>query len=393
MQGTRQMRGRAKQQVGWGLLLLVACVLSLPGCKGNKHSTDANKQSTNANVTRRENFGRTKDGQAVELYTLTNAKGMVAKVMTYGATLTELHVPDRNGQTADVVLGFNDFAKYEAGHPFFGSTAGRVANRVGKGRFTLDGKEYKLFVNNGPNSLHGGKVGFDKKVWDAQAVNSAAGPGVKLHYISPDGEEGYPGRLDTTVVYTLTNNNELKIEYTAKTDKPTIVNLTNHSYFNLAGDGNGTIRDHVLLLNADKYTVFDATQIPTGEIKSVKDTPLDFTSATPIGKRIDEIGGYDHNFVLNGRTGETKLCAKVREPNSGRVMTITTDQPGVQLYTANGLDGSITGKSGKPYEKYGAFCLETQHYPDSINHPDFPSVVLRPGQTYHTVTTHRFTTE
>src|SRR5690349_21816577 len=264
MQGTRR--------IGWALVLACTLAAAATGCRGNKQSTHAKRQSgnTHAGSTRREDFGRTKDGQTVEIYTLTNNKGMVAKVMTYGATLTELHVPDRNGQMADVVLGFNDFAKYEAGHPFFGSTAGRVANRIGKGRFTLDGKEYKLFVNNAPNTLHGGKVGFDKKVWHAQPANSAAGPGVKLHYVSPDGEEGYPGRLDTTVVYTLTNNNELKIEYTATTDKPTIVNLTNHSYYNLAGEGSGTVRDHVLLLNADKYTVFDATQIPTGEIKSVK---------------------------------------------------------------------------------------------------------------------------
>lgn len=395
MQGTRRIGTQVGRQLGTqiGCVVLLACALATAGCRGNKKSEQAKRSGGGSGGVQKADFGKTADGQPVEVYTLTNKKGMVAKVMTYGATLTELHVPDRNGQEADVVLGFSDFDKYAAGHPFFGSTAGRVANRIGKGQFKLDGKEYKLFVNNGPNSLHGGKSGFDKKVWHAEPASSAAGPGVKFHYVSPDGEEGYPGRLDTTVVYTLTNNNELKIDYTATTDKPTIVNLTNHSYFNLAGEGGGTVRDHVLLINADKYTVFDSTQIPTGEIKSVKGTPLDFTNPTPIGKRIDEIGGYDHNYVLNGRTSETKLCAKVRDPSSGRVMTILTDQPGVQLYTANGLDGKITGKSGKPYEKYGAFCLETQHYPDSVNHPDFPSVVLRPGQTYHTTTVHRFTTE
>jgi len=380
------------KRIGWIVLFTVAAALA--GCRRDAKSTDAkkSKDGSSGGVQRAE-FGQTKDGKSVEIYTLTNKKGAVAKVMTYGATLTELHVPDRNKQNADVVLGFDDFSKYEAGHPFFGTTTGRVANRIGKGRFTLDGKEYKLFVNNGPNSLHGGQYGFDKKVWEAKPVDSPDGPAVRFHYVSPDGEEGYPGNLDTTVTYTLTNNNELKIDYRATTDKPTIVNLTNHSYFNLAGEGSGTVLDHVLLINADKYTVFDATQIPTGEIKSVKGTPLDFTTSTPIGKRIDEIGGYDHNFVLNGRTDEMKLCAKVRDPKSGRVMTILTDQPGVQLYTANGLDGSISGKSGRAYPKYGAFCLETQHYPDSANHPEFPSVVLRPGQTYHTVTVHRFSTE
>ena len=380
------------RRMGW--VVLLACALAAAGCRGNNKSAKDAKGSGGAKAgVQRADFGTTKDGQSVEVYTLTNKKGLVAKVMTYGATLTELHVPDKNGRSADIVLGFSDFAKYEAGHPFFGTTTGRVANRIAKGRFTLDGKEYKLFVNNNGNTLHGGRVGFDKKVWHAQPVESREGPAVRFHYVSPDGEEGYPGNLDTTVVYTLTNNNELKIDYKATTDKPTIVNLTNHSYFNMAGEGNGTVRGQVLTINADNYTPFDATQIPTGEIKSVKGTPLDFTSPAPIGKRIDEIGGYDHNYVLNGRTGEMKLCAMVRDPASGRVMTILTEEPGVQLYTANGLDGKITGKAGKPYEKYGAFCLETQHYPDSINHPKFPSVVLRPGQTYRTVTVHRFTVE
>jgi aldose 1-epimerase len=337
------------------------------------------------------NFGQTKDGQPAHLYTLTNKNGLVAKVTDYGGTLTELHVPDRNGQNGNIVLGFASLAPYVAGHPFFGSTTGRVANRIGKGRFTLDGKEYTLAINNKPNSLHGGNVGFDKKLWKAEPMQSKDGPALKLTYTSPDGEEGYPGALSNTVVYTLTNDDELKIDYKATTDKPTIVNLTNHSYFNLAGDGNGTVLDHELMLNADKYTVFDDTQIPTGEIAPVKGTPLDFTKATPIGARIEQVpGGYDHNFVLNGKTGQMKKCARVYDPKSGRVMEILTTEPGVQLYTANGLDGKITGTSGKPYLQYGAFCLETQHYPDSINHPEFPSVVLRPGQTYQTTTIHKF---
>lgn len=337
-------------------------------------------------------WGQVKEGRQAQLYTLTNKNGLVAKITDYGGTLTELHVPDRNGQNGNVVLGFASLDKYVAGHPFFGSTTGRVANRIAKGKFKIDGREYTVATNNGPNHLHGGPNGFDKQMWNGELKQTKDGPALKLTYTSPDGDQGYPGTLNTTVVYTLTNDNELRIDYTATTDKPTIVNLTNHSYFNLAGDGNGTILDHELMINADKYTVFDDTQIPTGEIAPVKGTPLDFTKPTPIGARIEQVkGGYDHNFVLNGKAGQMKKCATVRDPKSGRVMEIRTTEPGVQLYTANGLDGKITGTSGKPYPKYGAFCLETQHYPDSVNHPDeFPTVVLRPGQTYKTTTIHKF---
>ena len=379
------------RRTGLAAAVGLALVLAFTGgCRSNRGGGSTAKGKTSGQVVRSD-FGQTKDGKSVDLYTLTNKNGLVARITNYGGILTELHVPDRNGQNGNVVLGFATLDKYVAGHPFFGATTGRVANRIGKGRFTLDGKEYKLVTNNGPNHLHGGTNGFDKKIWDAEPVETKNGPSLKLQYVSPDGEEGYPGTLTTTVVYTLTNDDELKIDYKAVTNNPTIVNLTNHSYFNLAGDGNGTVLDHELMLNADKYTVFDATQIPTGEIKSVEGTPLDFRKPTPIGQRIEQTGsGYDHNFVLNGKTGQMKLCARVRDPRSGRVMEIRTTEPGVQLYTANGLDGKITGVSGKPYVKYGAFCLETQHYPDSINHPEFPSVVLRPGQTYHTVTTHKF---
>jgi len=372
--------------------LLVALVAVAGGCRSNKGDQSERTAGKNAGTIERTNFGQTKDGQQVELFTLTNKNGLVAKVTNYGGIVTELHVPDKNGQNGNVVLGFATLDKYVAGHPFFGTITGRVANRIGKGTFTLDGKQYKLETNNGPNHLHGGNNGFDKKVWQPEPRETKNGPALRLSYLSPDGDAGYPGNLNTTVTYTLTNDNELKIDYQATTDKPTIVNLTNHSYFNLAGDGNGTVLDHELMINADRYTVFDKTQIPTGEIKSVKGTPLDFTKATPIGQRIKEVeGGYDHNYVLNGKTGEMKLCARVRDPQSGRVMEIRTTEPGVQLYTANGLDGKITGVSGKPYPKYGAFCLETQHYPDSINHPEFPSVVLRPGETYKTTTVHKFT--
>jgi aldose 1-epimerase len=380
-----------------GQLAVLVCLVTLGvGCKsGNKAAgADGKASGKSAGQVTRSDFGRTKDGKSVDLYTLTNRHGLVAKITNYGGIVTELHVPDKDGQLGNVVLGFTSFDKYEAGHPFFGAIAGRVANRIGKGRFTLDGKEYKLATNNPPNTLHGGNVGFDKKVWDAEPAETKDGPSLRLQYVSPDGEEGFPGTLTTTVTYTLTNDDELKIDYKATTNNPTIVNLTNHSYFNLAGDGNGTILDHVLTINADNYTVFDATQIPTGEIKPVAGTPLDFRKPTPIGKRINQVdgGGYDHNFVLNGKAGEMKLCARVQDPKSGRVMEIRTTEPGVQLYTANGLNGSVTGTSGKPYPKYGAFCLETQHYPDSVNHPNFPSVVLRPGQTYHTTTVHKFST-
>ena len=371
---------------------LVALMAVAAGCQSNNGEQSGRADAKGQGSIQRSNFGQTKDGQQVELFTLTNENGLVAKITNYGGIVTELHVPDKNGQNGNVVLGFDTLDKYLAGHPFFGTITGRVANRIGKGTFTLDGKTYKLETNNGPNHLHGGNNGFDKKVWQPEPRETKDGPALRLTYLSPDGDAGYPGNLNTAVTYTLTNDDELKIDYEATTDKPTIVNLTNHSYFNLAGEGNGTVLDHELMINADKYTVFDKTQIPTGEIKSVKGTPLDFTKPTPIGARIEQVeGGYDHNYVLNGKAGEMKLCARVRDPQSGRVMEIRTTEPGVQLYTANGLDGKITGVSGKPYPKYGAFCLETQHYPDSINHPEFPSVVLRPGETYKTTTVHKFT--
>lgn len=381
----------ATRRIGTGFLLALIAVVAF-GCKSDGGSKPGAGGRSAGNVVRSD-FGKTKEGKSVDLYTLTNKNGLVARITNYGGTLTELHVPDKNGQNGNIVLGFATLEPYVAGHPFFGSTTGRVANRIARGKFKIDGKEYTVATNNGPNHLHGGPNGFDKQLWDAEQIESRSGPALKLQYVSPDGDQGYPGTLTTTVIYTLTNNDELKIDYKATTNKPTIVNLTNHSYFNLAGDGNGDILDHELMINADKYTVFDSTQIPTGEIKSVEGTPLDFRKPTPIGQRIAQVegGGYDHNFVLNGKTGDMKLCARVRDPKSGRVMEIRTTEPGVQLYTANGLNGSITGTSGKPYPKYGAFCLETQHYPDSVNHPEFPTVVLRPGQTYKTTTVHKFT--
>lgn len=342
-------------------------------------------------------FGKTSDGAAVDLFTLTNAKGMKAKVMTYGAILTELDVPDRDGKVGDVVLGFDNLASYLAGHPHFGATTGRVANRIAKGKFTLDGKEYKLAVNNGPNSLHGGLKGFDKVVWKAEPKETPDAAAVQLTYVSRDGEEGYPGNLTTTVTYSLTNQNELRIDYKASTDKPTPVNLTNHSYFNLAGPQSGDILSHELELEADEYTPADDTLIPTGEIRSVKGTPLDFTKPATIGSRItqitDKTGGYDHNFVLRSKGKKLALASRVFEPKTGRIMEMYTTEPGVQLYTANFLDGKLKGKDGVVYQKHQAFCLEAQHFPDSVNHPDFPSVILRPGETYKQATVYKFSTK
>lgn len=342
---------------------------------------------------RKQSFGKTKSGEAVELYTLESGRGVTAKVMTYGALLTELHVPDRQGRAADVVLGFDTLESYLAGHPFFGATVGRYANRIARGEFTLDGKTYTLAKNNGPNHLHGGLLGFDKKVWRAEEFPGQAA--VRFRYRSPDGEEGYPGTLDAEVTYTLTADNALRLDYRAITDRPTIVNLTNHSYFNLAGHASGDVLGHELMLAADRYTPVEGTLIPTGEIRPVEGTPLDFRKPTAIRARIVQLadvpgGGYDHNFVLNGGGRSLALGARVVEPRSGRLMEMLTTQPGVQLYTANFLDGKTKGKGGAAYGKHAGFCLETQHYPDSPHHPGFPTVVLRPGETYLQTTVYRF---
>jgi len=345
---------------------------------------------------RKAAFGKTQEGTAVDIYTLTNRHGMVAKITTYGATLTELLVPGKAGKT-NVVLGYDRLEPYLAGTPYFGATVGRVGNRIAKGRFTLNGKTYTLATNNGPNHLHGGIKGFDKVVWKAEPGQSSAGPSLKFTYRSADGEEGYPGTLDVTVVFTLTEADEVRIEYTATTDKATPVNLTNHSYFNLAGDGVGDILGHELMINADQFTPVDATLIPTGELKSVKGTVFDFTTPTAIGARIAKVPieppvGYDHNFVLRGGGGTLALAARVVEPKSGRTMEVLTTEPGLQFYSGNFLDGTLKNRAGVPYQKHAAFCLETQHFPDSINHANFPSTVLEPGKTYQTTTVYRFGT-
>ncbi|MGB9604943.1 MAG: aldose epimerase family protein [Bryobacteraceae bacterium] len=343
----------------------------------------------------RQPFGKTPDGTPVELFTLSNSKGVRIAITNYGGIIVSLFAPDRNGNPGDIVLGFDNLEDYLKGHPYFGAIIGRYGNRIARGRFTLDGAEYKLAQNNGENHLHGGLVGFDKKVWKARDYADADGQHLELRYTSPDGEEGYPGNLDVTVTYTLNEQNQLRIDYFATTDKPTIVNLTNHSYFNLACEGD--ILGHILRLNADHFTPVDAGLIPTGELRSVKGTPFDFTQPTPIGARIEQDDeqlrfgrGYDHNFVLRGGGGSLAEAAEVYEPKTGRVLRVLTTEPGVQFYTGNFLDGTLRGKYGRIYHRRSGFCLETQHFPDSPNQPQFPSVVLRPGQSYRSTSIYEF---
>ncbi len=329
------------------------------------------------------------EAQIIE-YTLRNRRGMIAKIINYGATLRELWVPDRQGKATDVVLGFDDVRAYFEKHPHFGGTIGRYANRIAKGQFTLDGKTYQLALNDGNNCLHGGTVGFDHRVWKGEQIENSQGVSVRFTYVSKDGEENFPGTVTATVMYTLTDENELKLEYTAETDKSTPVNLTNHSYFNLSGGGD--VLEHVLYLNADEYTPTDAGLIPTGEIRSVEGTPLDFRKPTAIGARIaklKEVGGYDHNFAVKGTNGTLRLAATVKDPKSGRKMEVWTTEPGIQFYSAIHLNG-ITGKRGAVYQKYGALCLETQHYPDSPNHSNFPSTILGPDARFRSQTIYKF---
>jgi aldose 1-epimerase len=344
----------------------------------------------------RQKFG-TIHGKEISLFTLRNAHGMEVRITNYGGIVVSLLVPDRAGNPADVVLGFDSLAAYERENPYFGCLIGRYGNRIARGVFTLDGTPYTLPVNNPPNHLHGGFKGLHKRMWDVDEGASTAGRSLALTYTSVDGEEGYPGTLSVKVVYTLTDSNEFRIDYAATTDKPTVVNLTQHSYFNLAGAGDADILAHELHIPADRFTPVDSTLIPTGELQPVAGTAFDFTSPHPIGERIDGTEdqlrygrGYDHNFVLNKPAGTFGLAARVREHDSGREMEIWTNEPGIQLYSGNFLDGSQMGKGGKAYRYRYGFCLETQHFPDSPNQPHFPSTVLRPGQKYETTTVYRF---
>ncbi len=345
----------------------------------------------------KKEWGRTSAREPVDVYTLTNASGASVAIATWGGTVVSVRVPDKTGALGDVVLGFDTLAPYLQTHPYFGVIVGRYGNRIGNAQFTLDGKTYTLAKNNGQHALHGGRKGFDKYVWKGREIASKNGPAIELMHVSDDGDEGYPGTLTATVVYTWTDSNELRIDYTATTSKPTVINLTNHSYFNLSAGTTPTIIDHELELSADRFTPVDKGLIPTGELRSVEGTPFDFRKARRIGQEIaaadEQItfgGGYDHNFVLNGNAGTLRPAARVTEGTSGRWMEVMTTEPGVQFYTGNFLDGSIKGKGGTAYRKRSGFCLETQHYPDSPNKPQFPSVVLRPGETYKTTTIYRF---
>lgn len=332
-------------------------------------------------------FGKTPSGQSVELYRLTNKNHVEVTIATYGGTIISIKVPDRNGTIGDVVLGFDSLDDYVRRSPFFGAVVGRYANRIGHAKFTLDGKEFSLAKNNGENTLHGGRTGFDKQIWQVKRSTTKS---LELTYLSKDGEEGFPGNLRTTVTYTLSDNNELRIDYAAETDKDTVLNLTNHSYFNLAGQGEGDVLQHVVMINADRFTPTDKSLIPTGEIGSVEGTALDFRQLHAIGERIDA-AGYDHNFVLNRKGPGLQLAATVTEPKTGRVLQVFTTEPGVQFYTANTMN-IMDGKNGAKYGNHAAFCLETQHFPDSPSQPSFPSTVLKPGQHFRSTTVYRFST-
>ena len=372
--------------------------VSLVGCATMAPS---NKSST---ITKAD-FGKTPDGQAVEIYTLRNSKGAEADIMTYGGIVQKLIMPDKDGKFADVVLGFDTLDGYTSdsylkGCPYFGALIGRYGNRIGGATFTLEGQTYTLAKNNHGNSLHGGLKGFDKVVWTAKPSVGVHGPQLVLAYVSKDGEEGFPGNLEVTAIYTLTENNELKLEYTAKTDKPTVVNLTQHSYFNLAGQGNGDILNHLVFINADKTTPVDSDLITTGAFADVTGTPFDFRTPTAIGARINDPDkilqygpGYDHNWVINKPVGKFGLQARVLEPNSGRAMEVWSDEPGLQFYAGNFLDGTLTGKDGKVYQRRSGFAMEPQHYPDSPNKPNFPSTELKPGQTYHNTIVYKFSVD
>ena len=344
-------------------------------------------------------FGKTTDGTPVQIYTLRNSKGMTATIMTYGGIVTSLETPDRNGQFGDVVLGYDHVDGYLKSTPYFGALIGRYGNRIAKGKFSLDGVEYTLATNNVPNHLHGGLKGFDKVVWTVEEAEVGEhGPKLTLTYLSKDGEEGYPGNLTVHEIYTVTEDNALQVKFKATTDKNTVVNLTHHSYFNLRGSGD--ILDHVVTINADKFTPVDGGLIPTGELRPVAGTPFDFTAPHAVGERINSTdeqiklgGGYDHNWVLNKKTNEMSLAARVHEPTSGRTMEVWTTQPATQFYTGNFLDGTITGKKGWTYQLRNGFCFEPQHYPDSPNHPAFPTTELKPGETYKSTIIYKFSAE
>jgi aldose 1-epimerase len=376
----------------FNIIIMVCVIVMASACSGVRPKQDSQTPKKDTVMVSRQPFGNV-DGKEVFLYTLANEKGVILKITNFGGIVTSIIVPDRKGKMEDIALGFDSLQPYLKGHPYFGAIVGRCGNRIANGRFMLDGVTYQLARNNGGNHLHGGIKGFDKVVWDSKEFNEEKEAGIELTYLSADGEEGYPGNLHVTVKYSLTSANEMKIEYTATTDKPTPVNLTHHSYFNLKGAGNGDIMDHIMMIDADRYTIVNEDLIPTGELRDVTGTPMDFRKPKTIGKDFNQVkGGYDHNFALNNR-GKMAKVAEVIEHASGRIMDVYTSEPGLQFYSGNFLDGSLTGKGGKPYNQHYGFCLETQHFPDSPNQPSFPSIILNPGQVYHYTTIYRFTTE
>jgi aldose 1-epimerase len=386
-----------EEKLGFRLKRMSALVLVLVLCSLGTSPSIACMNQTAAARTVKRVFGKLSDGTAVDLYTLTNKNGLEVQITNYGGSVVSLKSPDMRGQMADIVLGYDDARGYEDDRAYFGSIVGRYANRIAGGKFSLSGVQYQLAQNNGANHLHGGNRGFNKVVWQARQVRRAGGAALQLSYVSKDGEENYPGNLTVTVTYILTDKNELRIEYSATTDKETIVNLTHHSYFNLAGAGTGDILRHELRMNANRFVPTDATSIPIGELKSVAGTPFDFRRSATIGSRINEqdeqllLGkGYDHSFVLNKKGKELSLAAEVYEPTSGRAMQVWTTEPAVQLYTGNFLDG-VKGKDGRVYNIREGFCLEAQHFPDSPNRPSFPSTVLKPGRRYTQTTVYKFT--
>lgn len=339
----------------------------------------------------KEHFGNLPDSKEALLFTLENDNGVILKISNYGGTIISLEVPDKNGNTADVVLGLPNWESWIENSSYFNCTVGRTCNRIGGAKFNIDGVEYKVSANQGENQLHGGFHGFQHKLWDVVTFENGNAIGLELKYLSADGEEGFPGNLKVKAIYTLNNENQVSIEFFADTDKPTPVNMTNHAYFNLAGEGSGTIYNDELQVFADKYTVTNCESIPTGELASVVGTPFDFTTPHKIGERIQELNrGYDNNFVLRNQSGKLEPAAKVINAESGRILEVSTTEPGVQLYTSNWFDGNTIGKSGKPYQNHTAFCLETQHFPDSMNHPEFPDVILRPGKKYYSKTVWKF---
>lgn len=386
------------------LMLPIAVAATIISCNNdgnsneNANAQDSTAAKTSAGIPDKKNFEATIDGKQTDLYVLKNHNGMEAAITNYGGRVVSLLVPDENGKMTDVVVGFNSVQAYESStEPYFGATIGRFGNRIANGKFTLDGKQYELFKNNGPNTLHGGKKGFQAVVWDANQLNDST---LQLHYVSKDMEENFPGNLDVTVTYSLTGDNGFKCEYKATTDKKTVVNLTNHAFFNLNGEGSGTILNHTVQINADKYTPVDSTLIPTGKIEPVAGTPLDFTKPTTIGERINDNNeqlkfgkGYDHNFILNKSGDSLNHAATVVGDRSGIVMDIYTEEPGLQFYSGNFMQGKNTFKAGSKDDFRTAFAMETQHFPDSPNEPSFPSTVLKPGEIYHTETVYKFSTK